>query len=155
MITPQQVRDLLDYDPQTGRLMRAQTGGTAGGLNGRGYTRTSLLGKAYVNSRLVWAYVHGRWPDGNIDHIDGNKSNNRIENLRDVSQQINCENRQGANINNQAGYLGVSWSAQKQRWKATISLNRVYRHLGFFKLPAEAHQAYLKAKRDLHEGCTI
>lgn len=162
MISPEQVRELLTYDLSTGLFTRrlyassnAQIGDRAGSPNGQGYDRTTLLGTAYLNSRLAWAHVHGHWPEGVIDHKDGDTSNNRIKNLRDGGQQQNCENRHTANSNNPSMYLGVSWNSQKQKWKATISVRRKYYHLGFFALPLEAHQAYLQAKRELHEGCTI
>lgn len=105
--------------------------------------------------RYIWLYVHGKWPDGVIDHIDGNAMNNRLDNLRDVSQHVNTQNNRKARSNNRSGFLGVHFDKNRNLYKAEITMAGKNRHLGRFNTPEEAHEAYLKAKRELHEGCTI
>jgi hypothetical protein len=75
----------------TGRRVKA--GGKAGTLMPDGYTRIRINGNLFRAHRLVWFVTYGKFPDNDIDHIDGDKSNNRIENLRDVSQRVNSQNR--------------------------------------------------------------
>jgi hypothetical protein len=98
---------------------------------------------------------HGAWPSGDIDHINGQKTDNRIENLRDVTRTINSENRRGSNTNTATGYLGVSVHARSGKYRARIRAKGRLISLGLFLLPEEAHAAYISAKRDLHFGCTI
>lgn len=108
----------------------------------------------YYAHRMAWLYVHGYWPKV-IDHIDGNQSNNSIANLREVTQPINCENRHGPQSNNKSGFLGVFWEKRFKVWIAKVTVKKKSIHVGSFKTPEAAHQAYLEAKRKLHAGCTI
>ena len=92
-------------------------------------------------------------PAVRVDHIDGNRANNAIANLRDVTRSVNHQNLRRARSDSAHGFLGVSPFFGK--WKARITVNRVFQHLGVFDTPEEAHAAYLEAKRRLHVGCTI
>ena len=154
------LRSVLNYNPLTGvftRLVstnsRVKVGDVAGCDNGKGYMVFSVLGRLYQAHRIAWLYMHGQWPDGNIDHIDGNPSNNAIANLRDVSQSVNMQNQRLAMSHNTSGYLGVSRNGK--RWQAEIQSDGKRRPLGTHDTPVEAHAAYLEAKRRLHPGCTI
>jgi hypothetical protein len=109
----------------------------------------------YKAHRLVWLYVNGAWPTHSIDHINGIRDDNRIENLRDVPQKVNGENRRQAQRNNQSGYLGVSWNRSRGKWAASIRTDRRLKHLGWFDSPEEASEMYLSAKRRMHVGCTV
>lgn len=153
------LRELLDYNPTTGvftwRVNRrgpARIGAVAGRVN-NGYCEVCVDMRRYLSHRLAWLYVHGNWPQGQIDHINGVRTDNRIENLRDVTVGENHQNKrrpQGANP-----YLGVTWHKGRQKWQAQIGVDGVKRVLGRFSTAEEARDAYLRAKRELHAGCTI
>jgi len=117
------------------------------------HRQISILGKLYCAHRLAWLYVHGKWPDRHIDHINGKPDDNRISNLRDVSVSVNMQNRTRAQSNNKSGLLGVS--KVQNGWTATIGKNKKRIHLGTFPSPELASSVYIKAKRYLHEGCAI
>lgn len=97
--------------------------------------------------------VFGTQPCGQIDHINGDKTDNKLSNLRDVAQAINRQNQKHANAGSGTGLLGVS--KRKDGYSARIGVGRKSVWLGLFKTPEAAHAAYLSAKRDAHEGCTI
>jgi len=120
-----------------------------------GYISISINRNRYLAHRLAWLYENGDWPKQDIDHINGNRSDNRIENLRDVSHQVNCQNKRSIGKQNTSGFLGVNWRKDRQKWRAVISTRRKQKFLGFFDTAQEAHQAYLIAKRKLHEGSTL
>ena len=130
---------------------RLQVGAVAGSEKTDGYRMISIKGKKYFAHRLAWLYEYGRFPKGQIDHIDGNKSNNKISNLRDVCQSINQQNRRKARSNSLCGLLGVT-STPNGTYKARIRLDGVQYYLGSTKTPEEAHKLYLEAKRKLHIG---
>jgi len=117
-------------------------------------------GKIYLAHRLAWLYVHGVMPKKNIDHINGVKTDNRIENLRDVAQSVNLQNLQRARKNRKSSrLLGVSHSNRgtclARPYRARIVVDGRELSLGTFATEQEAHQAYLAAKRIHHEGCVI
>ena len=161
MLTTKRLRELLHYDYSTGlftwrvslRGRFARVGTKAGGLDPRGYLQICLDGHRYFASRLVWLYEHGVWPVGEIDHINGLHADNRLENLRDVTRTGNQQNLRCACASNKTGFLGVS--AHMGRYRAVIGHVGRKIHIGRFDTPEAAHQAYLKAKRELHEFCTI
>lgn len=159
-LTSERLRELLHYEPATGvftRLVqtsnRTHVGDIAGSISHYGYVEFQLAGKLRKAHRAVWLYVHGVWPAGEIDHIDGDRANNRLDNLRDVPPLSNQQNRRAPNSNNSSGFLGVS--PRRGKWKAQIRTDGTNRHLGTYQTPELAYAAYLKAKRELHEGCTI
>lgn len=103
--------------------------------------------------RIAWLIYFGHWPDGDIDHINGDRSDNRIINLRDVSRTINLQNRRSPQSTNATGYLGVH--RDKRRYVAQIKTPDRNIRIGTFRTPEEAHAAYINAKRELHEGNTL
>lgn len=161
------VRELFHYDPDTGiftrkvRLAQRHHAGDRGDFlitagNNAGYRRVSFDSKRYMAHRVAWLYVHGTWPAQDIDHINGDRGDNRIANLRDVPNEINRENmRRPRGAATTSGLLGVFLHKQSGRWRARIQVKKKGIHIGMFDTPEEAHQAYLEAKRKLHEGCTI
>jgi hypothetical protein len=160
MVTQERLRELLSYDSETGVFHwrvsrgRAVAGASAGNADSYGYLQTKIYGRCYLNHRLAWLYVYGEWPDGQIDHINGSRADNRLANLRNVSISVNQQNQRGARVDNRCGLLGVS--RKGNRWQARISHpGRKDAYLGLFDTPELAHAAYLKAKRKLHQGCTI
>jgi hypothetical protein len=111
--------------------------------------------KVYAH-RLAWFFVHGKWPESLIDHIDGCTSNNKIENLREVDNQTNLQNQRKPQASNKtSGVLGVSWSNHAKRWVACIKHNKKSIRIGAYKDIGEAEQAYIKKKRELHHGCVV
>ena len=94
-----------------------------------------------------------KWPNFDIDHINGDRKDNRIVNLRDATAKINAQNIRKAPVNSSTGYLGVTKKGSKYR--AQISLNGSKKHLGYFDTAEEAHERYVEMKRILHPGCTI
>jgi hypothetical protein len=158
-----QVRELLDYNALTGefRWLSPRRPGDkpfckAGTVDAQGYGVIKLNGIHYKAHRLAWLVVTGAWPQGQIDHIDGNRRNNAFSNLRDVDAATNAQNTRRARRDNKSSrFLGVSWDKQYKRWSASISKHGRQVRLGRFTSEDEAAQAYIAAKRLLHPGCTL
>ena len=156
------VKELFDYDRTTGNLLwkvsrsrTAKVGHVAGSSNGNGYMAIKVSGILYFAHRLVWLWHYGEFPDGQIDHINGIRNDNRIENLRDVTASVNQQNQRNARSNNKIGLLGVSYYKRDNNYVAQIQIDGKKKNLGNFHCPYEAHEAYLHAKRLIHAGCTI
>jgi len=149
MLTQSRLKEFLDYDPLTGifawkkrthlNSTEIVIGGIAGSTNNGGYRQICINQKSYKAHRLAWLFIYGVWPEFQIDHIDQNKSNNRITNLRDVSISENCQNRKSGK-SNKNGFDGVTQT--KTGFAARMTL-------GSFKTAEEAHMCYINAKRKL------
>ena len=158
IVSAERLRELLHYDPETGvftRLKASGGGEPAGSIAGwldksTGYVRCNLDGICYRVHRLAWLYMTGEWPADQIDHINGERADNRFANLREATNAQNVQNRRKQR-NNTSGYPGVSWFQTK--WQAHIRINGKLKHLGCFDNPKTAHDAYLKAKREHHPFC--
>lgn len=111
-----------------------------GGLTG------TIKNMSFHAHRVVWAMHHGRWPEGVIDHIDGNSRNNKIENLRDVKQVINARNCRKSK-NNTSGVNGVWWDKRYKKWCAEIKLNYKKKHLGYFEDIKDAERARVEEEK--------
>lgn len=162
----QELHALLEYDPETGVfrwLARVRgyfasdrswnswnakhVGAVAGYIMGGGYRVIAVLGVQQLASRLAWLYVRGVWPLGQIDHINGQRDDNRIANLRDVPQLDNMHNK-CIYSNNTSGAVGVEFYAPTKRWRATIRVNGKRKALGHFIDKAEAIAVRKKAETD-------
>ena len=162
-IDADRLREIFHYDPSTGvftnrirRGSRAAAGATAGCINNStGYWRLRIDSVDVWAHRAAWCYVTGLWPTLHIDHIDGDKLNNRFTNLRDVRGSVNSQNLRRPHSDNKAGFLGVSWEKRGRAYVANIYVDGHNRTLGRFSEPEKAHAAYLSAKRRLHEGCVV
>jgi hypothetical protein len=160
MITQERLRELVRYCPETGIFThlesnrRKKAGMQAGSLRRDGYVYIMIGGHRALAHRFAWLYMTGEWPVADIDHIDGNKSNNSFNNLRDVSRSVNVQNQNRAKRTSKTGYLGVRYHGPN-KFVAAISLNGKSTYLGVFSDALNAHNAYLKAKREMHEGCVI
>jgi hypothetical protein len=158
------LHELLDYDQDTGvfrwkkdrfagssgKSLIAQAGQIAGGIRPDGYSQIGIKCVRHLSHLLAWAYVHGNQPDEDmqIDHIDGNRSNNRISNLRLVTVSQNMQNLQKAKRHNlHSGVLGVHWHGQGQCWRVRIKVNGRYHHIGLFKTIEEAQCARIAAEK--------
>lgn len=122
----------------------------------RGYPRIAVglarkSGKAkFVSAhRVVWLIIHGRLPINQIDHINGDRTDNRFCNLREATNSENAQNRK-LSIMNSSGYTGVSWHKRKSKWVARVGINYRRMSLGNYDTPEEAYAAYLSAKKKLH-----
>jgi len=155
-LTAERLRELLHYDPETGLFTRrvnrqgrwGKAGSVAGHINPRGY-RVIWIGCNWMAHRLAWLYVHGAWPEGQLDHINQDKTDNRIENLRLVTHAENMQNRPHQR-NNVSGFKGVAPCKKTGRWQALICSNNKQIYLGLFATPELAHAAYCDAAARLH-----
>lgn len=155
-LTAERVRELFHYDPETGVFTRrisrqgqhGRVGEIAGYLKPCGYVNI-WIGANYMAHRLAWLYVYGEWPNGQIDHINRVRNDNRIGNLRVVTHAQNMENRK-VQRNNTSGYTGVYPDRCGRRWTARISSKGKWLYLGSFRSAEEASAAYRKAAAELH-----
>lgn len=160
VITQSQLKAIYLYNPTIGTFVRRVKSGyrwlalePVGSYDLHGYLTCRIDGKSYKMHRLAWLYVHGAMPDGDIDHINGNRQDNRIANLRCVPRQTNLQNqRKPTSQNKSTRILGVYPSRTGKRFVAAISVNNKKIHIGTFDTADEAYSAYVAAKRQLHEG---
>lgn len=151
--------EALGYDPETGYLFWKQSRGTkkAGSIAGyfdiHGYVCVKLHKKQYRAHRLAWFFHYGEMPVDDIDHIDGNKSNNKITNLRLATEQLNQWNHKKPRVTNNTGYRGVV--KYRGKYAASIKTNYKSKWLGVFDTPELANQAYLEAKQIHHKGAIL
>lgn len=162
MNTPNQIpierlRQTVRYEPDTGRFFRIKRDGSEVEKTLRAKGEYLHLSIDYVQlraNRVAWALVHGVWPSGLVDHKNGDKNDNRIDNLRDVNNSINAQNRVSGNVRRVVDLpLGVY--PQGKRYKAKICIDGVYTNLGVFTTPDEAAAAYLKFRRENCPGNTL
>jgi hypothetical protein len=166
MITQDFLKEHFSYDADTGILTRKKfihakhgslkIGDKVGVKTRSGHLTIKLFEKTYMIHRIIWFYVHGHWPNHDIDHINGIGDDNRIVNLRDVTKSGNLQNMRKAQINNKSsGLLGVYREPATGKYQAKITVNRKPLYLGSYRTKEEAHEVYLQAKRKLHPTCTI
>ena len=150
MITQEKLKELVDY--VDGKLIAKtnskvrKVGDALSSLTDKGYLRSSVSGKSYRVHRLVFLYHHGYMPN-QVDHIDGNRMNNRIENLREATSSQNNQNRKATSL---SGIKGVFWHKQSRKWVASICVNRKSVHLGSFLSIEEAALVANKARQSAH-----
>ena len=138
-LTELYLRKRYVYDPITGNFIRlaggrgpkAKVGKIAGWTGGLGYRRLEINNKVYAQHRLAWFYTHGVWPEDGIDHINGDTGDNRIENLRAVTQQTNTQNMR-MNKRNTSGVTGVYFNKKDNKWQSYIRAESKLRYLGQF-----------------------
>lgn len=155
-ITHAEVLAALSYDPLSGQLAwrHARGGRTAssgiGCLRSDGYMAVSFKDNKLLVHRLIWFIVTGTWPN-EVDHIDGDRTNNRWGNLRDVVRAENRQNLAAENPNNKStGLVGASFDTRHNRYRSYIVIGRKQIHLGYFDTAKLAHTAYLSAKASIH-----
>lgn len=151
MITAERLREVLRYDHAAGRFFsiagtwRTPPGSMVGVPSTGGYRAVYVPGAGqFTEHRLVWLYVYGHFPPDDIDHINGDRTDNRINNLRLATRSQNNMNARKRTVN-KSGFKGVSWHSGAHKWRATIMLDRHQTHLGFYDAPELAHAAYVAA----------
>lgn len=162
-ITQERLKELFNYDSETGLFERlthrggmGAVGRIAGNVQPSGYVRITVDYKKYYAHRLAWLYVYGVWPTNEIDHRDTIKHHNWISNLRDATKKQNLQNQIKAHKSNKSsGLLGVSFEKRRGKFRATIGINGKNRSLGRFETAELAHAAYIAAKRIHHLTCPI
>lgn len=153
-LTAERVREVLNYDSNTGVFVWAKSLSNRRGIGNRagvrcrrdGYRIIGIDGKTYVTSRLAWLWMTGEWPKF-VDHINCNRDDDRWSNLREASRTENQCNR-GRQSNNRSGFKGVH--AHQGRWRARICKEQKSVSLGVYDTPEEAHQAYIVAAEKIH-----
>lgn len=130
MITQNRIKELLIYNPTTGNFTRRNNGGIAGS-DSSVYSNIYLDGTMYQSHRVAWLYVYGYWPENDIDHINRDKHDNRISNLREVSRQCNARNT-GNRSSNNSGVKGVSFCNTHRKWAVYIRTNKGRANMGLF-----------------------
>jgi len=151
MIDQAYLKERFRYDPYTGELVWASgkmTGKAAGCLDSYGYRVVRIGNKGYKAHRLIWCMVHGSLPRNTIDHINGDKSDNRLSNLRDTPMKENNKNKplQG---NNRSGVMGVCWNTRERKWESRLKLDGFNHFLGRTKDFFEAVCARKSAENKL------
>ena len=160
MISFEKLDSLFEYLPETGQLKRKVTvspnavvGSIAGVVNSNGYVKVGVENKVYAAHMIVWTLVKGVWPTTIIDHVNGVKSDNREDNLREADTVRNAYN-QVKPRNNKSGYRGVYLDTTRnsaKQWKASCSVNGKRSTIGYFLTAQLAHEALVKF-RELHHG---
>jgi hypothetical protein len=146
-LTQEELQRLFSYDPDTGNFIRRvfcngqKVGSVAGCKKPTGYIHISIHGKRFQAHRLAWLYMNGKFPDGVVDHINGDPSDNRISNLRDCTRWENLLN-QKLHSNNTSGVRGVCWHKASNRWVANAQVNGEMIYLGLFNTKEDAADAY-------------
>lgn len=148
--------EIFTYEDKSGKLIRkafaskrsggAVLGMPVGAIGSHGYLEVRVLMKLYLVHRIIWQMHFGDIPKGmQIDHIDGNRTNNRIENLRMVSNHENHQNMK-LKTNNKSGINGVRWNKLNMKWKAEISVNGKSKSLGEYSDIKSACEARIVAE---------
>jgi len=173
-LTQEYLKELLYYDKETGIFTKkvrplcyfdapkfCNTWNTryanqeCNTVHSNGYLVTGIDNKTYFLHRLAFLYVTGEIPSKGVDHIDGNKKNNTWSNLREATKSENAQNIKKAHKDNAQGLIGAYVDKRDGRFWSSIMIDGKNVHLGTFKSAQDANQAYLNAKRKIHEYCTI
>ena len=145
-VTAERLREILDYDPATGVFTWRKTGKTAGYVDTKGYRVIMIDGRGYKAHRLAWMNEHGNMPEKQVDHINGNRSDNRSENLRLATHG---QNRANSKPSAKSGLKGV-YAFTDGRWQAQIRVDKRNRSLGLYDCIVAASIAYQIAADEVH-----
>jgi hypothetical protein len=152
MLTQLRLKELFLYHPETGVFVwrvspcpRVKIGDVAGGIGHTGYRQIQVNRRFYLAHRLAWLYTTALWPKDQIDHINGDRADNRILNLREATSQENNRNMKARG--SISGFKGVYRARRK--WRARIRINRKIKNLGYFDTREEAARAYESKAKEL------
>ena len=148
----EELKEFLDYNPDTGIFIwkkqvaqNIKVGQEAGAMNSNGYIQIRFKNSPYLAHRLAYYMYYGIHPlEKLVDHIDGDKTNNKIDNLRLATNSQNGMNRVSLAINNTSGATGVVWNKRRKKWTARITIDRFQKHLGIFANKEDA----IKSRRE-------
>lgn len=147
------IKDIYHYNPDTGVFItkkrlggRGKVGKIAGSLSKLGYITIHIYNKTYKAHRLAWLYVYGKMPNGHIDHINGNRADNRISNLRIASMRENAQNME---CHRNGKLCGASYDKKRGLWESYFNIGDKKIHISRHKTESEAHEAYLQAIKTL------
>jgi len=160
VITQEELKKQVSYDSSTGvftwlvaNSSSVKVGDDAGSVTNQGYISVQIHGERYLAHRLAWLYTYGFFPENSLDHINRSRTDNRIENLREVSNSCNIRNSK-PHTNNTSGVRGVCWAARVRRWQADIKVNGKKIGLGRSGCFVEAVAHRLAGEQALEwEGC--
>lgn len=151
-----EIYEALSYDAHTGlvtwRLNRSsnvKAGAVAGWDNGNGYRRIEIKGKRVYSHHVAWLFMTGEWPELEVDHINGDPSDNRPQNLRAANRFENTRNS-SVRSHNQSGLKGAKYDRRHNIWIARITVDKKTTYLGRFRDAASAHVAYCEAAVRMH-----
>jgi hypothetical protein len=160
-ISQEIVKTLFDYREDGVLIRKTKVGGRSGDIGrpvgfvlkdakrpGKMYMATKISGQHFCIHRLIWVWHHGDWPE-QLDHIDRNTLNNKIENLRSASASKNMMNRKTFK-NNKSGYRGVSWHKTQKKWFAYVDADKKRKNLGYFDSLEEAANVANEARKTFH-----
>jgi hypothetical protein len=157
MITQSELKELLNYDKETGIFIRiksnsnrAKVNCVAGNIRKDGYLEVRVCKKSYLQHRLAWLYIYGKFPDKLIDHINGNRNDNRIENLREVDYKENTYNSK-VRSDNKSGVRCVSWNKKSQSWEVRVKVDKKLKHFGSYKELDDAAKVAEKVRKEHHK----
>ncbi len=157
-ITAQRLREVLHYEESTGefhwKVSRQGTNGVgsiAGSINSDGYRVICVDGVVYKAQRLAWLYAHGRWPVGDVDHINGLRGDNALINLREATRTQNIANQR----RRRPFPYPRGVTAMRRKFAAHIRRGGRLCHIGMFKTADEAHAAYQQAHKDFYGEYSI
>jgi hypothetical protein len=149
-LTGTRLGELLSYDPETGVFTwhvgcaKAKKGSPAGFKTKAGYIELNIDGGRYYAHRVAWLWMTGKWPRAHVDHVNGDRSDNRFANLREASVSQNLANAKTPS-HNTSGLKGAHWDARTERWIAQIHKDGKNIWLGRHKTKEAAHAAYCDA----------
>jgi hypothetical protein len=157
VLNEHRLREVLDYDSKSGLFVwkiklsdRRPVGSIAGGKTKCGYTAIRIDGSSYLAHRLAWLYIRGVWPVNQIDHCNGNRLDNQIENLREATPSQNSQNEHAIRRNNTSGEPGVFWVPARKHWLVRLVVNGKRVYVGVSKDRNSAIIMKRAAKTKLH-----
>jgi hypothetical protein len=154
------LKEIIHYDKENGEfkwiVKKNGMKESVGTINSDGYRCIGISGKIYKAHRLAWLYVYGELPNGVIDHINGDKLDNRISNLRDVSCKVNSQNmRKSKNNNSILTIPGVYQEKRSSKYRVKLNINGEQRHFGNYETKEEAEAVCIEMRRKYYIGNKI